>query len=523
MIGETGGYVANSTFTVSYTCSNGASGTLTLKDGETKSVNGLPLLTTCSLSETGKPPTKDASYSYGNESWTPSSSLTVNSSQTPVAISLQNPIVREKGGFTVTKHVTGETGGYVANSTFTVSYTCSDGSNGTLTLKDGQTASVGNLPLLTTCSLSETVKPPTKDASYAYGAESWVPSSSLTVNSTTVPVALTLNNPINRVLGGFSVTKHVTGETGGYTGGTFTVHYVCNDASATSGDLTVTDGTTASKSGLPLGTTCTLSETAKAPLKDASYAWGAESFSVNPVTVNSNVTPVAVSLTNPITRVLGSFSVTKHVTGETGGYVAGSQFTVSYTCSNGASGSLQLTDGETKGVGGLPLLTTCNLVESGKPATKDVSYVYGTESWTPSSSLTIASSQQVAAVTPDQPDHPGPGQLQRDQARDGRDRRLRRQLDLHGQLHLLERRQRHADPQGRPDPEREQPAVADDLLAVGDGQARHQGRQLRLRHRDLDPVQQPHHQQQPDAGGADADQPDQPGPGQLQRDQARDG
>ena len=60
------------------------------------------------------------------------------------------------GGFTVTKHVTGETGGYVADSTFTVSYTCSNGTDGTLTLKDGQTGAVSGLPLLTTCALSET-------------------------------------------------------------------------------------------------------------------------------------------------------------------------------------------------------------------------------------------------------------------------------------------------------------------------------------------------------------------------------
>ncbi len=38
---------------------------------------------------------------------------------------------------------------------------------------------------------------------------------------------------------------------------------------------------------------------------------------------------VGVTLTNPITRVLGGFTVTKHVTGETGGYVADSTFTVS--------------------------------------------------------------------------------------------------------------------------------------------------------------------------------------------------
>jgi hypothetical protein len=396
--GETAGYVANSTFTVGYSCSDGSSGTLTLKDGETKGVGSLPLLTTCSLSETAKPATTDSSYAYGAESFTPSANLTVNSTTTPVAVTLTNPINRQLGGFTVTKHVTGETAGYVANSTFSVGYSCSDGSSGSLTLKDGETKSVGSLPLLTTCSLSETAKPATTDSSYAYGAESFTPSANLTVNSTTTPVAVTLTNPINRVLGGFTVTKHVTGQTAGYTGGSFTVHYVCNDAAATSGDLTVTDGTTDGKGGLPLGTSCTLSETAKPATKDASYAWGSEVFSANPVTVNNAQTPVAVNLSNPINRVLGSFSVTKHVTGETAGYVAGSKFTVQASCSNGVNGTFDLTDGETKTMGGLPLLTTCTLVESVKPATTDVSYAYGTESFTPSNMVTINSSTTPVAV-----------------------------------------------------------------------------------------------------------------------------
>ena len=89
---------------------------------------------------------------------------------------LTNPLTRVLGGFTVTKHVTGQTGGYVAGSTFTVSYTCSDASHGTLTLKDGDTGSVSGLPIGTTCTLSETTKPPTKDASYVWGTQTWDPS-----------------------------------------------------------------------------------------------------------------------------------------------------------------------------------------------------------------------------------------------------------------------------------------------------------------------------------------------------------
>ena len=99
-----------------------------------------------------------------------------NDADNTVGVVLTNPLVRVLGGFTVTKHVTGETGGYVAGSTFTVGYTCSNGTDGTLVLKDGQTGAVSGLPLLTTCPLSETAKPATKDASYAWGTPTWDPS-----------------------------------------------------------------------------------------------------------------------------------------------------------------------------------------------------------------------------------------------------------------------------------------------------------------------------------------------------------
>ena len=174
--GETAGYVAGSTFTVSYSCSDGTTGTLTLKDAQTGSVSGLPLLTTCQLSETAKPATKDASYAWGTPTWDPSSTVTIvgNDADNTVGVVLDNPVVRVLGGFTVTKHVTGETGGYVADSTFTIGYACSNGTDGTLALKDGQTGSVSGLPLLTTCQLSETAKPATKDASYAWGTPTWI-------------------------------------------------------------------------------------------------------------------------------------------------------------------------------------------------------------------------------------------------------------------------------------------------------------------------------------------------------------
>ena len=333
-----------------------------------------------------------------------------NNTNNTVGVVLTNPITRVLGGFTVTKHVTGETGGYVAGSTFTVSYSCSDGTAGTLTLKDGDTSGVGSLPIGTTCALSETGKPATKDGSYAWGTPTWTPSSSVTIvkNDSGNTVGVVLTNPLVRVLGGFTVTKHVTGETGGYVAGsTFTVSYSCSDG--TSGTLSLKDGDTAGVGNLPIGTTCALSETGKPATKDGSYAWGTPTWTPSSsVTIVKNDfgNTVGVVLTNPLVRVLGGFTVTKHVTGETGGYVAGSTFTVSYSCSDGTSGTLTPEGRRHRPASSnLPIGTTCALSETGKPATKDASYAWGTPTWTPSSSVTIAKndSDNTVGVVADQP------------------------------------------------------------------------------------------------------------------------
>ena len=407
--GETGGYVPGSTFTVHYVCGTVASGDLVLVDGQTAGVGDLPIGTTCVLSETAKPDTTDASYSYGVESWDPSSSVTIaaNNENNVKAVVLSNPIVRISGGFTVTKHVTGETGGYVPGSTFTVHYVCGTVASGDLVLVDGQTAGVGDLPIGTTCVLSETAKPDTTDASYSYGVESWDPSSSVTIaaNNENNVKAVVLSNPIVRITGRFIVTKHVTGETGGYvSGSTFTVHFDCG--AVASGDFTLGDGETKQASGLPIGTTCTLSETTKPATTDDSYTYGKESWdpsNVVTIAANGNNNAAALVLTNPITRVVGGFTVTKHVTGETGGYVPGSTFSVHYDCGSAASGDLTLTDGQTRAVNNLPVGTDCTLSETAKPATVDPSYRYGIESWDPSNHLTISKGGEVVSATLNNP------------------------------------------------------------------------------------------------------------------------
>ena len=307
------------------------------------------------------------------------------------------------GRFSITKRVTGETAGYVPGSRFTVSYDCGDGASGALQIVDGATESVGSFPAGTVCHLSETAKPPTADASYAYGPESWDASDTVTITDEDQVVAVVLTNPIERVLGGFTVTKKVTGETAGYVpGSTFTVGYDCGAEG--NGIITLTDGATAAVGDLPVGSTCRLSETAQPPTTDASYAYGPGSWDPSDtVTVpdDGEGNTEAVVLTNTIERVVGGFTVTKKVTGDTAGYVPASTFTVAYTCTSGASGTLTLADGQSATVKDLAVGTSCTLAETAKPATTGSAFTWGTETWSPSDRVIIAAdgSANLVAVT----------------------------------------------------------------------------------------------------------------------------
>ena len=77
---------------------------------------------------------------------------------------------------------------------------------------------------------------------------------------------------------------------------------------------------------MPVGTTCTLSETTKPATTGPSYVNGDEVFTPSNTVVIGSTETVSVTLTNPIERRFGGLTVTKNVTGATAGYVEGSTF-----------------------------------------------------------------------------------------------------------------------------------------------------------------------------------------------------
>ncbi|MDZ7734389.1 MAG: DUF5979 domain-containing protein [Acidimicrobiia bacterium] len=277
------------TYTVAYT--GPESGQVELAGGETGTVDDLPY-GTYTLDEVDPPPGAAVAISPNP--------VTVGATDPHVSVIVTNTF-EDVGGFSVTKEVTGATGGYVAGSEFTVDWSCDDGSSGSLSLADGETDGAGGLPVGTTCSLEEVAKPATSGPSYAYGAESWDPSDEVTVAEAGQVVAVTLTNPIERRLGGLEISKAVVDATAGYVpGSAFGFALDCRDDTFDQ-QVSVAAGETATVDGIPLGTECTVSET-ELPAPAPGYEYGDPVLQPadGTVTVSSETEPVLVAVENPV-------------------------------------------------------------------------------------------------------------------------------------------------------------------------------------------------------------------------------
>ena len=157
--------VAGTAYTVSYSYSiDGAasSGTLTVQDGETDGLDGLPEGTVVTLAEVKATGT---GVTYGTPKFTGTGvtdnkdgTATLTITDDTVAVALENPVTTNLGDFDVTKDVTGTGAAQVAGTTYTVDYSYDlDGTatSGSLALKEGETDGLDGLPEGTVVTLAE--------------------------------------------------------------------------------------------------------------------------------------------------------------------------------------------------------------------------------------------------------------------------------------------------------------------------------------------------------------------------------
>ncbi len=328
--GQTGGFVGASTqdFAVTLACGSAGTQTVMVKSGATAPSTSLPIGTVCDVTEV--PPAigsglQDASYGWD----TPiidHASVSVGTST--VTVTVTNPIMRLLGTVQVTKTVSGPSGVVPAGRMYTGGWTCkyrgATVGGGTWSTTAGAAPLVlsTTLPRTSTCVVSEdALAAPAPDPSYR-----WLAPVLTGATVTATAATLTVENTLVRDTGSITVTKHVTGATAGYTGGTvenFTAHYSCTTptvSGALQGQAAIADGIAKTLAvGIPFGWTCAISETSPTGnLVDASYAWGDPIIATPSVTLGSSSAAVDVTIENPIVRVTGPLQIVKTVVGVPG-------------------------------------------------------------------------------------------------------------------------------------------------------------------------------------------------------------
>lgn len=347
-------------FAFTYTCSDGQSGQVSAKgDGAaTQAGATFPQGTTCTVKEDAESARLDGYTLTAPAEQT----VTVKDPAEPIATAaFTNSYTRDTGAFSITKSVQGGPQG-AANGSYSFTYTCDGGVQGTLTVPgDGTAVSSPQIPTGVSCALAEDTAAAAKSG---YSVTSSLSQDTVTITKDQT-VAVTAANTYTRDTGTFSVTKSAKGDYAPQAGEAVKVGYTCNDPEATQGTLDVPmDGTAVSGPALPTGTVCTLSEDAASAQREG-YAVSTAYSATTATIVKDQV--AEVSVTNTYTRQTGGFSVSKTVEGD-GAQLAPAEFTFEYTCTDkvtGKAGSprqVMVKAGETAHVGDVPT-GSCTLTE----------------------------------------------------------------------------------------------------------------------------------------------------------------
>ena len=347
-------------FAFTYTCSDGQSGQVSAKgDGAAAQAGAtFPQGTTCTVKEDAESARLDGYTLTAPAEQT----VTVKDPAEPIATAaFTNSYTRDTGAFSIAKSVQGGPQG-AANGSYSFTYTCDGGVQGTLTVPgDGTAVSSPQIPTGVSCALAEDTAAAAKSG---YSVTSSLSQDTVTITKDQT-VAVTAANTYTRDTGTFSVAKSAKGDYAPQAGEAVKVGYTCNDPEATQGTLDVPmDGTAVGGPVLPTGTVCTLSEDAASAQREG-YAVSTAYSATTATIVKDQV--AEVSVTNTYTRQTGGFSVSKTVEGD-GAQLAPAEFTFEYTCTDkvtGKAGSprqVMVKAGETAHVGDVPT-GSCTLTE----------------------------------------------------------------------------------------------------------------------------------------------------------------
>ena len=267
-----------------------------------------------------------------------------------------------------------------AAAQFGVRIACDNGFDNTFTIGVGGTGSSPDLPVGTSCTVTETAPAGgLVDSSYAWGAVT-IPDQPVQIVSSGQVIPVTVTNDVIRVRGSLTISKApIAGGTVVDPARSYAIEYRCVYAAdpAVEGSVLLVAGASTTIPDLLLGAACTVTENpatlADPPVPgDPSWVWLPPTYDPGQnVVVTSATTPITVGVTNRIQQLTGGFNLTKVVqgAGKEGGYSAGTTFQFDITCGNGFSETVNLADTAGFQAGTIPVGTECTIEEVDQPPT----------------------------------------------------------------------------------------------------------------------------------------------------------
>ena len=407
------GYVAGGSFALSLSCTQtGRSftfGPIDATPGTPVQFDGVPVGASCEIFEAPIAldySLVDSSYRWDREPVKDPNPLVITEAGSH-SVTITNNIERVYSTFSIEKILNAPPGVVDPARQYSGTWTCTatgqSAINGTWSIAGTGVATLSGVPsegvlLGSNCTAAEdALSAPSTDPSYAW-QNPVVTNATVTADGL---AQLTVTNTITRNTANVSVSKQVTGETAGYTGGdsaAFTVDATCylnspNDDTRILRTATVANGgTTVLLSNVPIGWTCRVAEAqpAQSLLTDASYVWGQPMYTG--LDANNSVKVAAdtptIEVTNPITRVTGTLSITKMLDAATPATAVQptAQFSGTWTCTRNdtqvAAGTWAVTGTGTATLtadpGPMPIGTSCAVTEN---APSDGDLVDGSWSW----------------------------------------------------------------------------------------------------------------------------------------------
>lgn len=387
-------------FTVNYDCGSPYVGSVTLAAGGSETVR-VPAGVICRVAEA---PVAQGILAAGYVWDAPSyaglnnGEVTVTKGQTATVTVTNNNRI----GFAriaIAKAITAHAAQLASGTTFAVTVSCQAPAQGetanytqTFPLTANAAATLTPyLPIGTSCSVAENT-PPTgssslpADGSYVWGTPPAVVD--LVVPNSTTAAGATIVNAIVRAYGSFTIVKDFVNDALPYAPSTeFAGTWECTHPGdpAVTGDWSVTGSGSATLTGgdssqILLGSVCTVTEQqlgAPHP-SDPSYVWTQQGAS--PTAITTTAPNGTATVTNTLSRIEGSFSVSKTVEGADAGegFANGATFSFSYSCvpaggGDAISGSFIVPVGGANGPTdtAIPAGSNCEVTEGANPAPID--------------------------------------------------------------------------------------------------------------------------------------------------------